>query len=80
MEAETGDLPTSLEQETDRDAATPIHRWKAEDKLRDWQDAAGQRMTEDIEEEAGWEIMTVRGFRDGIYRSITKLRLPAQEA
>ncbi len=40
LEAETGDLPTSIKQETDRPTATPIHRRKAEDEPRGWQDAA----------------------------------------
>ncbi len=40
LEAETGDPPTSMKQETDRPTANPIHRRKAEDELRGWQDAA----------------------------------------
>ncbi len=87
LEAKSGDLPISLELETDRDEATPIHRWKAEDKLRDWQDAvaAGQRMTEDIEEEAGeggWVgNHNSQGFQGWcIQATHTKLRLPTQEA
>lgn len=44
FEAETGDPLTMVELETDRPDVNSLHRCKANDELRDWQDtvAAGQ--------------------------------------
>lgn len=39
-EAETGDPPTTVELETDRPEANPLHIWRAKDELKNWQDAA----------------------------------------
>lgn len=50
LDAENGDQDplTTVELETDRPKANLLHRWKAEDELRDWQDAvaAGQKMAD----------------------------------
>ncbi len=44
--AETEDLLTMVELETDSPKANPLHRCKAEEELRDSQDAAGQKMVD----------------------------------